>query len=171
MIYSYFGRIRQIMIILALQVLVFDYIHLWGYATPLLGVMVVVYSPLSDNRVTNLVMSFMAGIVMDMFTNSPGVAAASMTLASFVQHPLLEMMVPKDSDENMLPSWHTMGMSSYSAYLAIMLAVYHVAYYVLEVFSFINPVDMIISIVSSYVLSFILAMSFELFRFAKKGNA
>ena len=170
MIYSYFGRIRQIMIILALQVLVFDYIHLWGYATPLLGVMVVVYSPLSDNRVTNLVMSFMAGIVMDMFTNSPGVAAASMTLASFVQHPLLEMMVPKDSDENMLPSWHTMGMSSYSAYLAIMLAVYHVAYFVLEVFSFINPVDMIISIVSSYVLSFILAMSFELFRFAKKGN-
>ena len=171
MIYSYFGRIRQIMIILALQVLVLDYIHLWGYATPLLGVMVVVYSPLSDNRVTNLVMSFMAGIVMDMFTNSPGVAAASMTLASFVQHPLLEMMVPKDSDENMLPSWHTMGMSSYSAYLAIMLAVYHVAYFVLEVFSFINPVDMIISIVSSYVLSFILAMSFELFRFAKKGNA
>lgn len=171
MIYSYLGRIRQIMIILALQVLVFDYIHLWGYATPLLGVMVVVYSPLSDNRVTNLVMSFMAGIVMDMFTNSPGVAAASMTLASFVQHPLLEMMVPKDSDENMLPSWHTMGMSSYSAYLAIMLAVYHVAYFVLEVFSFINPVDMIISIVSSYVLSFILAMSFELFRFAKKGNA
>lgn len=171
MIYSYFGRIRQIMIILALQVLVFDYIHLWGYATPLLGVMVVVYSPLSDNRVTNLVMSFMAGIVMDMFTNSPGVAAASMTLASFVQHTLLEMMVPKDSDENMLPSWHTMGMSSYSAYLAIMLAVYHVAYFVLEVFSFINPVDMIISIVSSYVLSFILAMSFELFRFAKKGNA
>lgn len=170
MIYSYFGRIRQIMIILALQVLVFDYIHLWGYATPLLGVMVVVYSPLSDNRVTNLVMSFMAGIVMDMFTNSPGVAAASMTLTSFVQHPLLEMMVPKDSDENMLPSWHTMGMSSYSAYLAIMLAVYHVAYFVLEVFSFINPVDMIISIVSSYVLSFILAMSFELFRFAKKGN-
>ena len=171
MIYSYFGRIRQIMIILALQVFVFDYIHLWGYATPLLGVMVVVYSPLSDNRVTNLVMSFLAGIVMDMFTNSPGVAAASMTLASFVQHPLLEMMVPKDSDENMLPSWHTMGMSSYSAYLAIMLAVYHVAYFVLEVFSFINPVDMIISIVSSYVLSFILAMSFELFRFAKKGNA
>ncbi len=171
MIYSYFGRIRQIMIILALQVLVFDYIHLWGYATPLLGVMVVVYSPLSDNRVTNLVMSFLAGIVMDMFTNSPGVAAASMTLASFVQHPLLEMMVPKDSDENMLPSWHTMGMSSYSAYLAIMLAVYHVAYFVLEVFSFINPEDMIISIVSSYVLSFILAMSFELFRFAKKGNA
>lgn len=171
MIYSYFGRIRQIIIILALQVLVFDYIHLWGYATPLLGVMVVVYSPLSDNRVTNLVLSFLAGIVMDMFTNSPGVAAASMTLASFVQHPLLEMMVPKDSDENMLPSWHTMGMSSYSAYLAIMLAVYHVAYFVLEVFSFINPVDMIISIVSSYVLSFILAMSFELFRFAKKGNA
>lgn len=171
MIYSYFGRIRQIIIILALQVLVFDYIHLWGYATPLLGVMVVVYSPLSDNRVTNLVMSFLAGIVMDMFTNSPGVAAASMTLASFVQHPLLEMMVPKDSDENMLPSWHTMGMSSYSAYLAIMLAVYHVAYFVLEVFSFINPEDMIISIVSSYVLSFILAMSFELFRFAKKGNA
>jgi len=171
MIYSYFGRIRQIMIILALQVLVFDYIHLWGYATPLLGVMVVVYSPLSDNRVTNLVMSFLSGIVMDMFTNSPGVAAASMTLASFVQHPLLEMMVPKDSDENMLPSWHTMGMSSYSAYLAIMLAIYHVAYFVLEVFSFINPVDMIISIVSSYVLSFILAMSFELFRFAKKGNA
>lgn len=171
MIYSYFGRIRQIIIILALQVLVFDYIHLWGYATPLLGVMVVVYSPLSDNRVTNLVMSFLAGIVMDMFTNSPGVAAASMTLASFVQHPLLEMMVPKDSDENMLPSWHTMGMSSYSAYLAIMMAVYHVAYFVLEVFSFINPVDMIISIVSSYVLSFILAMSFELFRFAKKGNA
>ncbi|MBO4662123.1 MAG: rod shape-determining protein MreD [Bacteroidaceae bacterium] len=170
MIGSYIGRIRQIIVILALQVSVFDYIHLWGYATPLLGVMIVVYSPLGENRMTNLIMSFLAGIVMDMFTNSPGVAAASMTLASFIQHPLLEMMVPKDSDENMLPSWHTMGMSSYSAYLAIMLVVYNVSYFVLEVFSFNNPVDMLISIGSSCVLGYILAMSFELFRFRKKVN-
>ena len=165
---SYLGRIRQIIVILALQVLVFDYIHLWGYATPLLGVMIVVYSPLGGNRVTNLIISFLAGIVMDMFANSPGVAAASMTLASFVQHPLLEMMVPKDSDENMLPSWHTMGKSSYSAYMAIILAVYIVAYFVLEVFSFTSPVDLLISIGGSYVLSCMLALSFELFRFTKR---
>ncbi len=171
MINSYFGRIWQIIVILALQVLVFDYIHLWGYATPILGVMVVVYSPLSDNRLANMTMSFLAGLVMDMFTNTPGVAAASMTLASFIQHPLLEAMVAKDADESMLPSWHTMGMASYSAYLAIMLAVYHMAYFVLEVFSFLNPRDLFISMGCSYVLSYILAMSFELFRFTKRDKA
>lgn len=162
------GRIRQVLLILALQVLVLDYVHLWGYATPLLGVLLVVYTPLNENRMLNMAMSFALGVVMDMFANTPGVGAAAMTLASFVQHPLLVMMVPKDSDEDMVPSQHTMGTVSYYAYMAIMFAVYHVAYFVLEVFSFIRPADLLISMCSSYALSFVLAMSFESLRFMKR---
>ena len=103
------GRIRQVLLVLALQVLVLDYIHLWGYATPLLGVLLVVYTPLDENRIVSMSISFLAGVVMDMFANTPGVGAAAMTLASFIQHPLLVMMLPKDSDEGIVPSLHTMG--------------------------------------------------------------
>ncbi len=162
------GRIRQVLLVLALQVLVLDYIHLWGYATPLLGVLLVVYTPLDENRTVSMSISFLAGVVMDMFANTPGVGAAAMTLASFIQHPLLVMMLPKDSDEGIVPSLHTMGTPSYFAYMAIMLGVYHAAYFALEVFSFVRITDLLVSMCSSYALSLVLAMSFESLRFMKK---
>ena len=84
-------------LVVLLQVMVLNHVNLWGYAVPLLGVMVLFHVPLNAGRIGNMFMAFFTGLVLDAFSNSPGVAAGAMTLAVFVQYPLLHAMLPKDA--------------------------------------------------------------------------
>ena len=78
-------RLLQMLGLVALQVLVCNHIHLLGYATPMPYVLFLAYLPLNANRVGNLLWAFVMGLLIDVFSNTPGEAAASLTLAAMAQ--------------------------------------------------------------------------------------
>lgn len=160
----YLKRFWYVLLLVAMQVLVLGHIHLWGYATPLLGVMFVLCLPINANRIVNMISAFAIGVVLDMFSNSPGVAASAMTLTAFVQQPLLRNMVQKDNAEDVVPSMYTLGASTYIWYVLILLTVHHVTYFVMEAMSLFDFFSLLISIISSMFLTFILVMTIEVFR-------
>ena len=92
MILVFLKRLMTMLWLVALQVLVCNHIHLLGVATPMPYVLFLVWLPLDANRIGNLVWAFLLGLVIDIFSNTPGEAAASMTLAALVQWPLLRAM-------------------------------------------------------------------------------
>lgn len=155
-------------LVVLLQVMVLNHVNLWGYAVPLLGVMVLFHVPLNAGRIGNMFMAFFTGLVLDAFSNSPGVAAGAMTLASFVQYPLLHAMAPKDAVEDALPGIGLMGKYTYFAYIAILMAVHHVVYFTLEAFTFFNAMDLLLRFLGSYALSMLLAISIELLLSSKE---
>ena len=74
-------RRALIFVVLCLtQVLVFNHIHLFSYATVLLYVYFVVMFPRNYPRWAILLWSFFLGLAVDMFSSTPGMAAASLTL-------------------------------------------------------------------------------------------
>lgn len=153
--------------VIFLQVFLFNHICLWGYAVPLLGAMALFHTPLSAGRIGNMCLAFAMGVVLDAFGNTPGVAAGAMTLTAFVQYPLAHAMVPKDVAEDAVPDRHMLGHYKYFWYMAILLAVHHLAYFVLEAFSFLNIVDLALRFLGSYALSLLLAWGMEMLRPAK----
>ena len=95
------------------QALVFNHVHLFGYATVLLYVYFVVIFPRSYPRWAILLWSFALGLCVDMFTNTPGMAAASLTLVGFLQPYLLELVLPRDAAENIKSSVSALGFSTW----------------------------------------------------------
>ena len=88
--------LKRLLVFVALcltQALVFNHIHLLGYATILLYVYFVVMFPRNYPRWANLLWSFFMGLCIDMFTNTPGMTTASLTLVGFLQPYLLEAFV------------------------------------------------------------------------------
>lgn len=65
--------------LLLAQVLVLNHVHLFGVAIPLLYVYFVLSFPRDYSRNGALVWSFLLGLFIDIFSNTPGVAAFSMT--------------------------------------------------------------------------------------------
>ena len=167
MIQTYLKRFWYAVLLVAMQALVLGHIHLWGYATPLLGVLFILHLPLNANRIGCMCASFVIGLILDMFSNSPGVAATAMTLTCFVQQPLLKNMVPKDAEEDLVPAMYSMGNSHYIWYVVILMLLFVVTYFLVEAMSFFNVLSLLISIASSCALSFVLVMSLEVFR--RKG--
>ena len=107
----FFTRLFRLFILLLFQVLVFNHIHLLGYITPLVMGYMVVRMHRGTSRIAILVWGFVTGFLFDIFSNTAGMAAASCTLIAMIQPVLLEMQVPRDSAENLIPSFSTLGHS------------------------------------------------------------
>ena len=167
MLVVFFFRLLQMLLLVALQVLVCNHIHFLGYATPMPYVLFLAYLPLDASRIGNLLWAFVMGIIIDVFSNTPGEAAASLTLAAFVPWPLLQAAAPKECVEDMVPSYRTMGIWNHIRYLFILVLVHHAAFYLLESFSFFHYIEVLISFGASLLFSFVLMLALETLRNGK----
>ena len=167
MIQTLFYRLMTMLLVIFLQVFLFNNINLWGYAVPLLGVMVLFRTPLNAGCIWNMFMAFGTGIVLDAFSNTPGVAAGAMTATAFVQYFVLHAMAPKDAVEDAVPDRRMLGQYKYFWYMAILFAVHHLLYFMLEAFSFFNLTDLALRFAGSYILSLALAWIMEMLRPSK----
>lgn len=161
MVQSFFTRLIWALVLLAFQVLVFNHIHLFGYATPVIYVYILCLQPLDTPRYSWLLWGFLTGLAADLFSETPGVGAASMTLTAMCAPVLLRLMVSKDSAEDMVPDYRTLGRWPFVWYVILLVMLQQAAFLLLEVFSFFNVLDMLYTYVGSCVLTviFILVMA------------
>ena len=144
------------------QVLVLGHIHLFHYATPLLYVYFVAQFPRNHAKWEVLVWSFMMGLLVDIFYNTPGVAAASLTLIGAVQPYYFELFVPRDSADNLVPSLRNIGPSKFSYYIVPMVFLYCVLFFTLEMFSFFDWQQWVLCVVDSTLITLLLIFTFEI---------
>ena len=81
-----FKKIGQVFLLVALQVLILNKINLFGYVTPLVYIWVTIKIDNSYSRNAILLISFLTGLAVDIFTGTPGMHAAAITLLAFVQN-------------------------------------------------------------------------------------
>lgn len=159
--------LRRALVFVALllaQVLVFNHIQMFGCATVLLYVYFVVMFPRNYPRWALLLWSFFLGLTTDIFTNTPGLAAASLTLTGFLQPYLLEMMLPREAPENLKSSAATLGYDKFSFLASILILVHCLVLFTLESFSFFNVQQWLLNIVGTTLLTFMILMALETIR-------
>lgn len=154
-------RILLLTILVLAQVLVLNNIHLLGCATPLLYV----YLELRINRFcpqwANLLWGFVIGLCVDIFSNTPGLAAASMTLMSLLQPYVLNIFVAHDNQDDLKPSFRTLGPVKYISYTSILVFIFCITFFTLETFNFFNWLQWIYNIVGSTIITVLLVLVVE----------
>ncbi len=164
MIVTQLIHLLQLFALVALQVLVMNHIHLLGYATPHIYVVFLLYFPMNASKVELLFWAFGMGLVIDIFTNTPGIASSAMTLAAMIRPMLLQTMAPKDVAENLTPTYYSMERWTHIRLIFFLVLIHHILYYALESFSFFDLKDLAISCASSIVLSLLIISALEIFR-------
>ena len=106
---SFLKRLLLFLGLLVAQVLVLNHIHLFGYAVPLLYIYFVISFQRNYPRWAILVWSFLLGLGIDVSSNTPGLAAASMTLMGLLQPYVLELFMQRDSNDDMQPAIFSFG--------------------------------------------------------------
>lgn len=158
---EFFKDILVFFIICLVQVLVLNHIHLLNCAMALLYVYFALMFPYNYPRWGVLVWCFLMGLIMDIFSNTPGVAAASMTLIGLLQPVLFSAFVQHDNQEEVKPHLHSMGFANYFSYSSILVLVYCLVYFSLEAFHFFNWLQWLKSIGGSALLTLILIFVIE----------
>ena len=154
-------RVLVFILLLLTQAIVLNSVHLFGVATPLLYVYFVIMFPRNYPRWGILLWSFFMGLCNDMFANTPGQAAAALTLTGFVQPWLLELVMPRDAEHNMKTAASTLGTGKFAT-LALMLTTIHcLTFFALESFQFINMGYWLLSTIGSILLTWTIIIALE----------
>ena len=130
------------------QVLVLSHIHLFSCATPLLYVYFIISIRRHYPRWGLLLWGFCMGLLLDTFSNTPGVTATSLTLLSFVQPYLLASIIPREAAEDLKPTNATLGVSKYLLFCGVSFSV--------EPFRLFDPSQWLLNVGGSTLLTFLL---------------
>lgn len=143
------------------QVMVLNHIHLGGYAVPFLCVYMALIFPETHPKWLSLLWCFALGLVVDVFSNTPGVTSASLTLVAALQPYILSLFISKEETVDMPPSMATLGAFKYCVYSFILILLFCLAFFSLETFSFFNWLHWLISVGSSALLTLLLTITIE----------
>ena len=131
-----FNRIMMFVVLLLVQVLILNHIHLFQIATPLLYVYFVLTFRMDTPKWVVLTSSFGLGLLIDIFSNTAGMAAGSMTLIAMVQPYLLQFLAPRDAGDNIQASAASLGFGKFAFLCTVQVFVYCFLFFALEAFSF-----------------------------------
>ena len=143
------------------QAIVLGRIHLFHCATPLFYVYFVTQCPRNYPKWGILLWSFMLGLMIDTFSNTPGLASASLTLIAAIQPYFFELFVPRDSVDDLKPALSTLGPLKYSYYIIMLVLLYCLVFYSLELFNFFNLQEWALCVVGSAAITLLLIYTFE----------
>lgn len=154
--------------LILVQVLICNHIMLFNVAVPLVFIYFILRLPLSVNTNWLLTFSFIAGFIVDLFSDTPGLNALSCTLLAMVKKPVLFAYISKDDRNKEIDlTVSSLGIGVYSKYLMTLVLIYCLLVFSIEFFSFASVEDVVIMGVSSSVLSFLLILSIDSLIFSK----
>ena len=85
-------------VVVFLQVTIGNSIHLLGVAIPFLYIYFIIRLPLSLSVNWTLTLAFILGLVIDIFSNTPGMNALACTVVAFLRKPILNLYTPRGED-------------------------------------------------------------------------
>jgi rod shape-determining protein MreD len=153
MIKNLFGIVINFVIFITLQVLLLNNVHLFGVATLFLYIYVIIKIPINITRSQIIVVSFLLGLIMDMFTNTPGMHAAACTLAGFFREPLMNVYIGREMLEEGVPSFHLFGRAAYFKWIISIVILHHVTLFLIESLSLFDPFFLTLRIIASVIMT------------------
>jgi rod shape-determining protein MreD len=108
-------------------------------------------------------LSFLLGLVIDIFSNTPGMHAAACTLTGFVRPAIIKVLMGDDLLDTIFPSFKTFGYGGFFRYVIILVVLHHVTLFVLESLTLLDPLFLLIRIVSSVGITTLLICIVEIF--------
>lgn len=145
-----------------LQATVFNDIALFGYATPLLYIIFILKLPSLMNTNAVMTVAFVMGLLVDIFSNTPGMNAFAATTVAFLRKPVMSLVLPR-SDEvvSVVPSMTAFGTNHFIGYTFFMVLFFCFVLFVIDAFSFFNPWTLILRFFFSTLLTFALILAVD----------
>lgn len=155
-------------LLILLQVLLFNNIEFSGYVNPYIYIMFILLLPFEIPSWLLLLISFFTGLIIDFFSGTPGMHTSATVAAGFVRPYVLRLISPRDGYETGSdPSMMVYGFSWFILYALIIVLIHHFVLFYIEVFRFTDFFRTLLRVMlsSAFSIGFIL-----LLEYARRGR-
>lgn len=140
-----------------LQVTIIRHLDLGIYFNPFIFIGAILMLPFRLNKTLVLIIAFASGLIIDMFYNTMGMNAAACTFIAFCRPTVLRLYSPAgDYNADATATIGSMGIRWMLSYTGILIFLYHLVLFYLEMFSlhgfFTTFLKVILSALTSLIL-------------------
>ena len=134
---SFLINLLRFSLLVLVQTLIFNRLNFFGYINPFVYILFIYWYPIKENRATFMIVSFLLGFCIDVFSDTLAInAAAALTIAYF--RPVLMRFVFGVNYEFQSFKLNNSTKAQQITFLALLIIIHHVTYFTLEIFSFTN---------------------------------
>lgn len=157
-------NIFRFLFLVLFQVLILNNIQLSGYLNPFLYVLFILMLPLETPKWLVLVLSFLLGISVDIFSDTGGMHAAASVCMAFLREPVMKMISSHDGyDVIQKPTLKQFGLGWFFSYSGILVLAHHFILFYLEVFHFTEFFSTFLRVLLSSIFTLILIFISQFF--------
>lgn len=135
MIKSFGKYIIRFLILVLLQVLVFNNIQISGFINPYFYILFILILPFDAPKWSLPLIGFLLGISIDIFTQTPGIHASATVLMAFARPFVLGSISPREGYESgSFPRLYYYGFKWFLKYSVILVCMHHFFLFYVEIF-------------------------------------
>lgn len=132
-------------------------------AMALIYPLIIILLPLSTNKSLVLILAFMIGIIIDFFYDSPGVHTGALVFTAFLRSTVLRQLEPRGGYRtDNIPSVANYGLTWFLKYSGILLSSHIVAYFILDIFTFVYIDKIIVNTFITFAISYVFILIYQM---------
>ena len=164
------NTIRFVLFILVQYYVLFQIRPLHQFVVPYIYYLYVLWLPFSMGRMSLLLVSFMFGLTLDYFTQTPGLHAAACTMIAYLRGFVVNILIPQEGAEQNYksPSPVSMGWAPYAVYVLVLTLLHHTYLVFLEWLQFGSFLFFLGKVVATSGISLMLILITELLFYRKE---
>ena len=160
--------VGRFVLLMALQLLVLNYVYLGGYVMPMLYVLFILMLPTDTPRILMLLIAFGTGLLVDVMNNMLGFHALACTVVAMLRILFADRILTRGEPTTVsTPSIYSVSPQYFVSYLLILLAIFYLIFFTVELFGFRNFGTVLLTTILSTLVTALLAVLYQ-FIFLKK---
>lgn len=164
------NTVRFVLFILVQYYVLFQIRPLHEFVVPYIYYLYVLWLPFSMGRMSLMLVSFLFGLTLDYFTQTPGLHAAACVMIAYLRGFVVNILIPQEGAEQNYksPSPVSMGWAPYAIYVLVLTVLHHVYLILLEWVQFGSFLFFLGKVLATSGISLMLVFITELLFFRKE---
>jgi len=125
----------RFIVLLLIQVLLLSHVNFLGNINPYPYILFVLLFPVKNNRLIFILLSFLLGLLIDMFLDSGGIHAAATATIAFIRPAALKFSFGAVYEHNAI-KFGNVDFGQRITYITILVLIHHFILFLLEIFNF-----------------------------------
>lgn len=128
-------HILSLVIVLLLQMLVFNNLHFLGICHPYIYILFLIALPIRIPQWIELLIGFGVGLIVDMFCGSPGVHTAACSFLAYLRPIFIRRTIQDAERISMTIDGHSIGFNEYVKLVVLYTILHHTLVFLIEAWS------------------------------------
>ncbi|KLT71526.1 MULTISPECIES: hypothetical protein [Flavobacterium] len=150
-------NIFRFIVLLAIQVVIFNNMNFLGYISPFPYILFIILYPVNSNKSGLIISSFLLGLAMDMFCNSGGIHATASVILAYYRPYIFKFSFGLSYEYQTIKLNESLTPERFS-FILLSVVLHHIILFTLEAFQFKFIWDILLRTLFSSIFTIIISV-------------